>query len=568
MRNLCLLFTLLIFRSLLFAQTEEHYFRFAISDMSEIDQITRMISIDKIDRKYVYGYANDRQWFDINSKGFEIERLPHPGSLYQHKMANTVDEIQEWDTYPSYPLYKSMMRQYADSFPQICRLDTIGYSVHGKLLLAVKISDNVDAEEDEPEFFYTSTMHGDETVGYVLMLRLIDYLLSQYGENTPEGTRVTNLVNNMEIWINPLANPDGTFRIDTLNVNSAWRYNANAVDLNRDFPDRITDPINTPDGREPETQAMMYLAADHNFNMSANFHGGAQVVNYPWDNGAPSGIYSACPDDAWFIDICLEYASTNQDMLNGGFPNGITNGCDWYSIFGGRQDWIYYWHGGRETTIELWDSKNPIGSVLPQRWTNNKESFLSYMEQTFQGIRGIVTDASTGEPILAQIDVDGFAAVPVYTDPDVGDFHRMLLPGTYTVYFRAPYYKADTLHNITVSDTGATRVNVALQELASIVNNSKELPQEFSLSQNYPNPFNPSTTIQYSVPYVEEVKLTVYNALAEKVKILLDRQQKAGDYNVVWDGKNGAGEPMATGIYFCRMQASEFTFTRKMILLR
>ncbi|NIR95680.1 MAG: hypothetical protein GWO08_19175, partial [Gammaproteobacteria bacterium] len=262
----------------------------------------------------------------------------------------------------------------------------------------------------------------------------------------------------------PLANPDGMYRADTT-VSNPWRGNANGVDLNRDFPDRISDPINTPIGREPETQAMMALAAAHNFNLSANFHGGAQVANYPWDNGAPSGSYSACPDDAWFIDVATDYASTNNDLLNGGFTNGITNGCDWYAIFGGRQDWIYYWHGGRELTIELWNTKFPPGSVLPQRWANNRESFLSHMEQTFKGVRGIVSDVNSGNPLWAQIDVDGYAEVPVFTDPDVGDFHRMLLPGNYTLYVRAPHHYADTLYNVTVVDTGATRLNTALQKL-------------------------------------------------------------------------------------------------------
>ena len=331
------LIAVLLINTFLFSQTEEHYFRFQIQNNSEVDQLTKMISIDKVDGNYVYAYANDRQWIEINSTEYKIEVLPHPGSLYEHKMAHALDEIRAWDTFPSYPLYLTMMQQYTDSFPLICHLDTFGYTVNGKLLLAVKISDNVNAEEDEPEFFYTSTIHGDETVGYVLMLRLIDYLLHQYGQTMPEGLRATNLVDNMEIWINPLANPDGTYRLTDENVNSAWRGNANGTDLNRDFPDRINDPVNTPVGREPETQAMMALAADHNFNLSTNFHGGAQVVNYPWDNGATSGSYSACPDDAWFIDVCLEYASTNPDMLNGGFTNGITNGCDWYSIFGGRQ---------------------------------------------------------------------------------------------------------------------------------------------------------------------------------------------------------------------------------------
>lgn len=175
----------------------------------------------------------------------------------------------------------------------------------------------MNQNEDEAEFFYTSSMHGDETVGYILLLRLADHLLSQYGQNTADGIRATRLVNELEIWINPLFNPDGTYRLGgKYTINFATRNNANNKDLNRNFPDRISDTINTPIGREPETQAMMRFAAKRNFSMSANFHGGARVVNYPWDNGAPSGQYSACPDDEWFIVASKAYSLPNPDLTN------------------------------------------------------------------------------------------------------------------------------------------------------------------------------------------------------------------------------------------------------------
>ncbi len=442
---------------------KEYYFRFQIEQPSELDQLTRMISIDNVVKDTVYAYANEREWKEFTALGYQYELLPHPGSLYDHAMSNSPKGMKDWNTYPTYDAYVQMMQQFAANYPDICVLDTFGYSVQGRLLLTLKISDNVHVEENEPEFFYTSTMHGDETVGYVLLLRLADYLLTNYGDTlTAEGRRVTHLVDNMEIWINPLFNPDGTYAGGNNTVNYATRYNANGADLNRNFPDRITNPINTPAGREPETQAMMALAAAQNFVLSANFHGGAQVVNYPWDNGQPSGVYSMCPDDAWFIKVSRTYATPNPDIMNGGFPNGITNGCAWYAINGGRQDWMYYFEGGREVTIELYNTKNPPGTVLPQRWINNKESFLAYMEEAFRGIRGIVTDAETGQPLAARIDVVGIPDAPVFSDPDVGDFYRLLLPGTYSIIVSANHYQSDTLTNITVVDSPATVVNVQL----------------------------------------------------------------------------------------------------------
>ena len=563
----------IFFFSTIHAQPVEYYFRISIEDIREVNVFTHLFSVDNVKDGFVYGYANRAEWNNLQQFGYFPERLPHPGSLYTHAMSSDIEQLMtDWDTYPTYLAYVIMMQQFANNFPQICRLDTIGYSVQGKMLLTIKITDNPDMEEDEPEFLYTSTMHGDETVGFVLLLRLIDYLLNQYGQPTPEGERVTELVNNMEIWINPLFNPDGTYWGGTHTVDGAIRYNANFIDLNRNFPDRINDPINTTDGREPETAAMMNFVAEHNFNLSANFHGGAQVVNYPWDNGQPSGTYSASPDDAWFIDVSMVYAAPNPDIMNGGFPNGITNGCAWYAIFGGRQDWIYYWHGGRETTVELWNVKNPPGSVLPGRWENNRESFLAYMEQAFKGIRGIVIDSLTGEPLAARIDIMGIEDVPVFTDPDVGDYHRLLLPGIYNVIVSADSYLTDTLYNVPVFDTIATRLDVALLPInITDIDETpgKEIAASFELYQNYPNPFNPETNFSFRIAEFGFVELAVYDLLGREIKTLVSKRLAPGEYHLHWDGRDRAGQPVASGVYLYQLKVgNRYVQTRKMMLLR
>ncbi len=519
-------------------QDIEHYFRFRVNEKAELNSLTHLVSIDNVVRDTVYAYANGRQWEMFQKLGYEFVELPHPGSQYKHVMSNVPAGVLDWDTYPTYQGYLTMMRQYAATYPAICRLDTIGFSIQGRQIIALKISDSVNIHEDEPQFFYTSTMHGDETVGYVLLLRLADYLLTNFNQPTPEGLRVTNLVNNMEIWINPLFNPDGTYRLggDTT-VNNARRGNANGVDLNRNFPDRIDDTSNTTTGREAETQAMMRWTKSHNFTLSANFHGGSQVVNYPWDNGAPSGSYSMCPDDPWFIHLSRLYATPNPDLMNGGFTNGITNGCEWYAIFGGRQDWMYWWNGGREVTIELYNTKNPPGSLLPQRWTNNKESFLAFMEEALKGVRGIVTNAVTHVPLRARIDIQGVSNVPVFSDSAVGDYHRLLLPGTYSVIARAPGYYPDTVSNVIVTDSTATRVDIALQPTAtSVSGRSSDMPARFSLSQNYPNPFNPVTNVQFSIAALQFTVLKVYDVLGREVATLVNREMKPGKYNIEFDG--------------------------------
>ncbi|MBA7590890.1 hypothetical protein ES708_33032 [subsurface metagenome] len=211
----------------------------------------------------------------------------------------------------------------------------------------MKISDNVSEFENEPETFLTSTMHGNETGGYILMLRLIDYLLENYSSQT----RVTSLIDSLQIWINPLANPDGTYAGGSHTISGATRRNANSVDLNRNFPDPQDGPH--PDGYEyqPETTSMMEFMTKHNFVISANFHSGAEVVNYPWDTWTQRHA-----DDSWFKFISREYADTVHQYSSGYMTfldNGITNGADWYMINGGRQDYVTYFLQGREVTIEL-----------------------------------------------------------------------------------------------------------------------------------------------------------------------------------------------------------------------
>lgn len=94
------------------------------------------------------------------------------------------------------------------------------------------------------------------------------------------------------------------------------------------------------------------------------------------------------------------------------------------------------------------------------------------------------------------------------------------------------------------------------------------VPAKFSLSQNYPNPFNPMTTIEYSLPEQSQVKLEVFNVLGQRVKTLADVVQPAGRHRMVWDGKDAQGKDVASGIYFYRLQAGEFTDSKRMVILK
>lgn len=95
-----------------------------------------------------------------------------------------------------------------------------------------------------------------------------------------------------------------------------------------------------------------------------------------------------------------------------------------------------------------------------------------------------------------------------------------------------------------------------------------QVPNRFALEQNYPNPFNPSTTIKYELARTADVNITIYNIQGQKIKTIVDAKQNVGKHDVVWDGRNEAYNRVASGVYFVKMKAGDFSKTRKMILLK
>ena len=95
--------------------------------------------------------------------------------------------------------------------------------------------------------------------------------------------------------------------------------------------------------------------------------------------------------------------------------------------------------------------------------------------------------------------------------------------------------------------------------------------QTFELYSNYPNPFNPETTIKYNLPAdqsVYQVKIKIYDALGQLITTLINEPQNPGMHTVKCNGKNGIGQTMPSGIYFCVVEAGQFNSTQKMLLVR
>lgn len=152
-------------------------------------------------------------------------------------------------------------------------------------------------------------------------------------------------------------------------------------------------------------------------------------------------------------DECIKY----HDTL---FPYGITNGADWYSLYGGMQDWLYEHTSAMDITIETGCNQYPPANTLPQYWQYNKRALLNYIKEVHRGIKGTITDAVTGA-IVANVTVFVTDRSHNATSSVYGDYFRILLPGFHEVTFEHPGYVSQTVH-VTVQNTMAQIINIKL----------------------------------------------------------------------------------------------------------
>lgn len=385
------------------------------------------------------------------------------------RMAHSYEQLAaSWNCYPDYNTYLATLDTFQQRYPDLCRIETLLENTPGGHSLRIAhISNNLSERGEKPAFLYTSTMHGDEVTGYYVLLRLINHLLDNY--ETDESVRT--LVDSIDIWICPLENPDGTFRSgnDSLNQSPySTRLNYNGEDLNRSYP-QIGEPPARNRNREPEVQAMMDLAAQRRFTMSANLHGGAEVFNYPWDLWTTDE--RAIADLQWWELVGSRFAASCHEVdryYMTDLDNGITEGGDWYAISGSRQDYFNYFAGCREATIEVSENKVPSSNSLNRYWRNLKTSLLNYMKESLYGIRGIVTDTLTGAAIEAKVFIQNHDrdSTHTYSLLPHGNYHRPIKAGTYNVTFSAPEYQSKTLA-ISVTDRQTTCIDVQLMPLNS-----------------------------------------------------------------------------------------------------
>lgn len=360
----------------------------------------------------------------MTKSGYEVYG-PHGTKNYLDSLGADIIDLEVLESfddknagdYPTPEEIESKLQEIVAKNSDIMKLVSIGQSREGRNLWVVKVSDNPDLDETEPETKYIANMHGNEIVGREMMVEFLRDIGERYHKNEAE---VLEVVNNTEIFIMPSMNPDGALKRQR--GNSAWR------DLNRNFPDFTTqDNRNVSTGREPETVAVMNWHINRNFALSANFHGGTKVVNYPWDTSR-----DPAPLTDLITDLSTEYASKVKGFYDSTeYPGGIVNGNAWYEVDGGMQDWSYYYHDDLQVTIELSHTKWPPYAEIPQYYIDNKWSLLRYLKRVHQGAGIVLSDRNeSGKVAITRLRNGQRERVGEYSLKN-GEYYKVLPAGTY-----------------------------------------------------------------------------------------------------------------------------------------
>lgn len=120
----------------------------------------------------------------------------------------------------------------------------------------------------------------------------------------------------------------------------------------------------------------------------------------------------------------------------------------------------------------------------------------------------------------------------------------------------------------TLKSKGRIIISQPVKSLLLGKSSRKNIPKKFALYQNYPNPFNSSTTIKYDLPEKTKVKITIYDILGRRVKVLVDETHDAGYKTIVWDGTNNYNVTVASGLYFYCIATPKFQKTKKLLIIK
>jgi murein tripeptide amidase MpaA len=318
-----------------------------------------------LDRLYRQGdtcffLVNSRELSEIQASGAVVQsREPVPGYFLDTPQADrTQGDIN--GAYHNYNETNILLQELESNYPGLAQVTTIGYSIEGRALNVIKISDNVSIDESEPNIFIVGCHHAREWISVEVPLLFAQYLLEHYQDN-PDVRRA---IDGAQVYIMPIQNPDGLeFSIHTYRM---WRenrrYNGNlswGVDTNRNYGHMwgYDDEGSSPNPNsgiyrgpapfsEPETEAVRQFLLAHPPTGTISYHNYSQIIIYPWGY-----TYEPAPD-AEEMDQIAAGMSSRMFPVNGRlYEFGATDIL--YPVNGSTIDWVYGTFGTPAYTIEL-----------------------------------------------------------------------------------------------------------------------------------------------------------------------------------------------------------------------
>lgn len=333
----------------------------------------------------------------------------------------------------SYATMRTNFLAYAASYPAIAAYEVLGLTIQGREIFALRISGNVQLEEDEPEVVFLAGHHGDEFAGPEIAHDWALELLDDYGVQP----LATGFVDDNEIWVIPLLNPDG-HELGT-------RSNAAGVDLNRDcgFNWDGQGSSSAP-WSQIESRGLQAFLVESNITLAVTMHSSGNVFLYPW------GFHpNAAPDTAVIQQVGALYANAANYQLKNSWVD--------YETHGELLDTAYGSMGALCFTAEI--SNN--FAIYSDSYSRNKAGMDAFCAVAGDGLHGLVTDVVSGLPLGAAVTITG-NPVRSFSDASLGDVHRLVRPGTYSVTVSANGYQSQTVNGLVVSAGSTTNFAVAL----------------------------------------------------------------------------------------------------------
>lgn len=262
--------------------------------------------------------------------------------------------------YHNYNETNTLLRELESNYPGLARVTTIGFSIEGRELNVIKISDNVSIDEAEPNLFIVGCHHAREWISVEVPLLFAQYLLEHYQDN-PEVRRA---IDGAQVYIMPIQNPDGLEF--SIHIYRMWRknrrYNGNlswGVDPNRNYGYMwgYDDEGSSPDPwsevyrgsapfSEPETEAIRQFLLAHPPTGTISYHNYSQIIIYPWGYK-----HEPAPDAEEMDQIAAEMSNLIFQVNGRIYMYGASDIL--YLSNGETTDWVYGTFGTPALTIEL-----------------------------------------------------------------------------------------------------------------------------------------------------------------------------------------------------------------------